>query len=167
MLRIITDGEDVHRIESADGTPVGWIRGRAVGFWGFSAEAQAVSAAAAAWRSLDGSLGRQFPGRVQHALVPERVHVLDGDACAWVADGDRRFARLYRRAVGGDWGDGGDRPFAIEFELPSYASAGIVIAAAHLLGAVIENQLDPRATGGANPPPASAIGGASTSVSAA
>jgi len=137
MLRIITDGEDEHRIESADGTPVGWIRGRVVGFSGFADEAQAVRAATAAWWSLDGSLRRQFPGRAQQAPVSERVHVLDEDTCAWVADGDRRLARLYRRGHGDGAGGG---PVTIEFDLPSYASAGIVIAAAHLLGAVIENQ---------------------------
>jgi hypothetical protein len=138
MLRIFADGEAAHRLEDPDGTAVGWVRGRGIGFRGFADERQAVDAAVAAWTALDAVLRRQFAGWPRHAPALDRLRVVHDGVYEWISDGHSSLARLHRVADAA--GPGG--PLAIELELPSFASEGIAIAAAQLVGEAIRKHVD-------------------------
>jgi hypothetical protein len=130
MLRVLADGDDTHRLEDADGTPVGWIRGRVIGLRGLADEDQAMAVAIAAWRALDAALRRQFSGWPRYEPRLDRLRIVHDGVHAWISDGTASLARLTRP------GDAHPHAssFAIEFELPSFASEGIVITAAQLMG---------------------------------
>ena len=107
MLRIFADGESAHRLEGPDGTVVGWVRGRGIGFRGFANERQAVDAAVAAWKALDAVLRRQFAGWPRHAPALDRLRVVHDGVYEWISDGDSTVARgptsLVLRRVNGRW----------------------------------------------------------------
>ena len=138
MLKIFADGEEAHRLEGPDGTVVGWVRGRGIGFRGFTSERQALTAAAAAWRALDAVLRRQFAGWPRHEPALDRLRVVHDGVYEWISDGDSALARLHRLDTGAEFG----RWLAIEFELPSFASEGIAVAAAQLVGEAIQKHVD-------------------------
>ena len=133
MLRIFAEGEAGHRLEGPDGTVVGWVRGRGIGFRGFADERHAVDAAVAAWKALDAVLRRQFAGWPRHTPALDRLRVVHDGVYEWVSDGDSSLARLYRFADA----PGPDGSLAIELELPSFASEGIAVAAAQLVGEAV------------------------------
>jgi hypothetical protein len=138
MLRVFADGEEAHRLEGPDGTVVGWVRGRGIGFRGFGDERQAVAAAVAAWRALDAVLRRQFAGWPRHEPALDRLRVVHDGVHEWISDGHAALARLHR--VDDAPRSGGS--LAIELELPSFASEGIAIAAAQLVGEAIQKNVD-------------------------
>ncbi|MFL5578516.1 MAG: hypothetical protein ACJ79S_21385 [Gemmatimonadaceae bacterium] len=142
MIKVLTAGEDVHRLEDDAGTHVGWIHGRALSFGGMRSEAEAVAAAAAAWQAFDAALRRHYFGRPPHDVVAERLRLVHDGAYEWVTDGRRPVARLYRPRHDRD--DGG---YSIELVLPSYASEGVAIAVAQVVG----NALVARRARGAAP----------------
>ena len=60
MLKILSDGDNKHRVEDSTGTQIGWISGRTIGFRGFATQDDARDAATAAWRAFDRVLRQQF-----------------------------------------------------------------------------------------------------------
>jgi len=126
MLNVLAQGDDMHRLERPDGTPVGWIRDRTIGLHGVGDERRAITAACAAWRALDAALRNQHPGWPRYEPVVDALHVVRDDRHEWIADASRRIARLLRR------GDAppGSASFALEFDLPSWATLGTLVSAA-------------------------------------
>jgi len=77
-------------------------------------------------------LRRQYPGWPSYAPVLDEVKLVHDGAYEWFADGTSPIARLVRpqrRAY--------DLTFGIELVLPSYASEGVAITAAHAVGAAL------------------------------
>lgn len=125
MLRVMEMGEGIHRIEGPDGTVVGWIRGRTVAFRGFSDVDAALDAASPASAALEKVLRRQYPGWPHYEVAREKLRLVHDGAYEWVSDGSAPIARLIRPV------DGKRDDYGLEFALPSYASEGVAIAAAH------------------------------------
>lgn len=132
MVRALADGEDRHRLEDADGRDIGWIVRRAIGFRGFATQQDAVDAAFASWQALEGALNREYAGRPKREVSPDALRVVHDGASEWVSDGLLPLARLQRPN-----GDTPDSSFAIELQLPSYATEGVTIAAAQVLARAI------------------------------
>lgn len=132
MLKILSDGDNRHRVEDAAGMQIGWIAGRTVGFRGFATEDDAREATSAAWCALDRVLRQQFAGWPRDAPKLDQLHTVHDGAYEWFSDGTAPIARLLRpqrRAY--------DHSFGIELVLPSYASEGVAIAAAHSVAMAI------------------------------
>jgi hypothetical protein len=136
MITVHADGDGRHRLEDASGRPVGWVRERAIGFGGMPSEEYALAAIVAAWPALTAALRRHYFGTPRHELVPERLRVVHDGAYEWVVDGQRPLARLHRPPADRDGGE-----LAIEFVLPSYATEGVVVSVAQVLGAVLQPHL--------------------------
>lgn len=131
MIKVLAAGENRHRLEDADGTHVGWIHGRALGFRGMRSEAEALAAAATAWRTFDAALRRNYFGRPAHETTLDELRLVHDGAYEWVTDGRAPLARLYRPGeMGGD--------FAIELVLPTYASEGVAISVAQVVGRALQ-----------------------------
>ena len=146
MFRVLADGDDTHRLEDAEGVAVGWIRGRVIGLRGLDDEQQATAVAIAAWRALTAALRRQFGGWPRYEPALDRLRVVHDGVHEWISDGTAPIARLVRE----EHGAARERshatahaaaqatthagPLAIEFELPSFASEGIAVSAAQLMG---------------------------------
>jgi hypothetical protein len=134
MLNVLAQGDDMHRLERPDGTPVGWIRDRTIGLHGVGGERRAIAAACAAWRALDAAVRNQHPGWPRYEPVAQELHVVHDGRHEWIADASRRLARLLRR---------GDAPpdsggFALEFDLPSWVTLGTLVAAAQSMSRAAE-----------------------------
>lgn len=132
MVRALADGEDRHRLEDADGRDIGWIVRRAIGFRGFATQEDAIDAALASWRALEAALNREYAGRPKRDVSRERIRVVHDGASEWVSDGQLPLARLQRPHE-----DTAEASFAIELQLPSYATEGVTVAAAQVLARVI------------------------------
>jgi hypothetical protein len=138
MLRVLSDGDDRYRLENEDDVQIGWINGRAIGFRGFATEAEAKQGAVSAWRALDLVLRRQYPGWPSYTPSLDQLQLVHDGAYEWFADGTAPIARLIRpqrRAY--------DLTFGIELVLPSYASEGVAITAAHAVGAAMAPEAAP------------------------
>jgi hypothetical protein len=86
----------------------------------------------AAWHALDLVLRRQYPGWPSYTPALDELQLVHDGAYEWFADGTAPIARLIRpqrRAY--------DLTFGIELVLPSYASEGVAITAAHAVGAAL------------------------------
>ena len=132
MLKILSDGDNKHRIEDGAGVRFGWIDGRTIGLRGFANEAIARDAAVAAWRALDAALRQQYPGWPRYAPAFEQLRTVHDGAYEWFYDGTTAIARLLRpqrRAY--------DTSYGIEFVLPSYASEGVAIMVAHNVASAV------------------------------
>jgi hypothetical protein len=126
MLKILSDGDNKHRLEDGTGVNVGWINGRAIGFRGFATEAVAREAAIVGWRALDTSLRQQYPGWPRYQPDYSQMRTVHDGTSEWFYDGTTEIARLLRpqrRAF--------DHSYGIGLLLPSYASEGVAITAAH------------------------------------
>lgn len=143
MFRVLADAERRHRLEDADGTPVGWIDGRTVGFRFLASEEQTLVATAAAWQALEAVLHREFGGRPSPALAADRLRYAREGAAEWIRDGARTIARVRRHD--------GEPPepasFTIELELPSYAHEGTTIVAAQLVARALAEHVSWRRDG--------------------
>jgi hypothetical protein len=138
MLRVLSDGDNRYRLENDNEVQIGWINGRAIGFRGFASEADAKEGALVAWRALDLVLRRQYPGWPSYTPALDELHLVHDGAYEWFADGTAPIARLVRpqrRAY--------DLTFGIELVLPSYASEGVAITAAHAVGAALASAAAP------------------------
>jgi hypothetical protein len=132
MLKILSDGDNKHRVEDSAGTQIGWINGRTIGFRGFDTEDDAREATIAAWRALGSALRQQYAGWPRYEPKLDQLRRIHDGAYEWFYDGTAPIARLLRpqrRAY--------DRSFGIELVLPSYASEGVAIAAAHSVAKAI------------------------------
>ena len=133
MLNVLAQGEDLHRLERSDGTPAGWIRDRTIGLHDVGDERRALTAACAAWRMLDAVLRREYPGWPRYEPAADALHVVRDGRHEWVADPRRRLARLLR--LGDALGRSG---CALEFDLPSYATLGTLVAAAQSMRRAVD-----------------------------
>ena len=134
MLRVLGDGDARYRLENDADVQVGWINGRAIGFRGFVTESDAKAGAIAAWRALDQVLRRQYPGWPSYEPSLAELQLVHDGAYEWFTDGTAPIARLLRpqrRAY--------DLTFGLELVLPSYASEGVAITAAHAVGAALSD----------------------------
>ena len=138
MIKVFADGENTHRLEDAEGRRIGWIRGRVIGFRGVRSEDEARTAVVAAHGPLDTSLRQHFPGWPQHTPSLARTRVVMDGAYEWIADGSHPLARLHRPVRESDRG-----LFALEFVLPSYASEGVAMSVAQVLGNALRPYLVP------------------------
>jgi hypothetical protein len=134
MIRVLADGEQRHRIEDAEGRLIGWIRRRAVGFRAFPSEGHAMTAAVAGWRALESVLRREYAGWPRFEPATDELRLVHDGAHEWISDGRTPLVRLIRPAAD----VGPDGSFAIEFVLPSYATEGVVIAAAQVVAGALQ-----------------------------
>jgi len=139
MVRALADGEGRHRLEGVDGRDIGWIVRRAIGFRGFATETHAMDAALDSWRALEASLNREYAGRPKREVLVDALHIVHEGSSEWISDGRTRLARLQR--LPDDMS--GLPEFAIELQLPSYATEGVAIAAAQVVARAIRHHLDP------------------------
>jgi hypothetical protein len=133
MLRIVSDGENRHRLEDATGTAIGWIRGRRIGFRGFATELMARGAVVATTQALQRALRQHYPGWVGYEPVVDKLRTVHDGTHEWFYDGTAQVARLLRprhRAY--------DTSLGIEFTLPSYASEGVAMAVAQSLANAVK-----------------------------
>jgi hypothetical protein len=157
MLKILSDGDNKHRVEDSAGTQIGWINGRTIGFRGFATEADAREATIAAWRAFEGALRQQYAGWPNYQPDLDQLRTMHDGAYEWFYDGTAPIARLLRpqpRAY--------DHSFGIELVLPSYASEGVAIAAAQSVARAIEPYRDVSTTAISRPVAAAVSPRAST-----
>jgi len=140
MFKIFIDGNDDRlRLEDTAGRQVGWIRGHTFGFVGLANEKTALRAAVDAWRSLEKTLQRGYPGRAPRPVNESNVEVVHDGAYEWIADGFRPIARLLRPRTERNSEDS----FALEFLAPSYATQHVAIAAAQAVWEVVSEHIAP------------------------
>ena len=146
MLKILSDGDNRHRVEDAAGAQIGWINGRTIGFRGFVTEGDAHDAAIAARHAFDSALRQHHAGWPRVEPRFDQLQTMHGGAYDWFYDGTAPIARLLRpqrRAY--------DDSFGIELVLPSYASEGEAIAAAHSVAMAIAPYRDAAPVAGDRP----------------
>ena len=141
MIKVFADGENTHRLEDSSGQAIGWIRGRVIGFRGVRSEEEATVAVVAAHGPLETSLRQHFPGWPSHTPSLARTRIVMDGAYEWIADGSHPLARLHRPGQESDRG-----LFALEFVLPSYASEGVAMSVAQVLGNALRPFLVPDAS---------------------
>lgn len=127
MIRILAEGENLHRLEDASGCWIGWVRGRSIGLRGMHTETEAIAMAGALWEPLEAALARQFPGRAVRSVLPSEIRIVHDGSGEWVSDGRIPMARLLREA------DGRSARISLEFPLPSYAHLNAVLSVAHVV----------------------------------
>jgi hypothetical protein len=132
MLKILSDGDNKHRVEDSAGRQIGWINGRAIGFRGFATEEDARNAAIAAWRAFDRTLRQEYIGWPRYEPNLDGLRRMHDGAYEWFYDGTSPIARLLRSHPRAH-----DRSLGIELVLPSYASDGVAIATAHAVAMAI------------------------------
>lgn len=133
MFKIIDEGDNKFRLESATGVDVGWIRGHTIGFRGLPTETAVIEAAADSSQALELSLAREFLGRPVHDIDTSDIRLVHDGAYEWVADGDRPLARILRPTSG----PFSEEAFGIELLVPTYASHHVIIACAHAVWRVL------------------------------
>lgn len=149
MITVTAQGDRRYRILDRRGHVVGWIDANAVGFRGWTRDDDAIAAAAAAWEPLEATLRRHYFGRPLRLAPEGPLRLVHDGAYEWVSDGRTPIARLHRQAGSVATGErpaaslapsdatarrrdaGGE--LALEFVLPSYATEGVVHAAAQVL----------------------------------
>jgi hypothetical protein len=128
MFTVLSAGDGKYRVEDGAGTHVCSISGRSIAIRGFADEEAARDAALAGWGALEVALRQEFGGWLQYEPRRDRLRTVHDGAYEWLYDGTMAIARLLRPLR-----VGADRSFGIEFVLPSYASDGTAITAAHVI----------------------------------
>ena len=133
MLHLMRDGENRYRLIDERGREVGWIRGRAVRFFGLTSEEHVMQAARRAWRALQDVLRREFADR---AGPPEgdRLRLVHDGAYEWISDGTIPIARLFRPKPFQE------SSFAIELVVPAYADDRLAISAVHAMADALRQE---------------------------
>ncbi len=137
MVRALADGEERHRLEDVDGRDIGWIVRRAIAYRGFPTETHAIDAGLDSWRALEASLNREYAGRPKREVLVDALHIVREGSSEWISDGRTRLAKVLR--LPDDMS--GLSGFAIELQLPSYATEGVAIAAAQVVARAIRHLL--------------------------
>lgn len=133
--KLISLGDRKHRLETASGRLLGWIRGHAVGLSGLRDEKEVLTWAPSLRLALDDALARQYAERYQPVSDFSNLRLVHDGAYEWIAAGDVPLARVHRPSS-----KRGDR-FALEFVLPSYASEPVAIAAARRLATMLHERI--------------------------
>ena len=136
MLHVLPDGERRYRLIDGDGREVGWIRGRAVRFFGFLSEQDMVTAARNAWRALQTVLGRAV-GRAADGTLPRQLRLVHDGAYEWISDGMIPVARVFRPTPSIE------SSMAIELVIPAYADERVAVAAAHAIADALSQTATP------------------------
>lgn len=150
MIKILSEGDGKHRIENDRDERLGWVNGLAIGFRGFATEDDARDAAVAARRCLDRMIRSQHNGWPLHAIAASDIHTVHDGAYEWFFDGTIAIARVLRpqrRAY--------DMSYGIELVLPSFATDGLIVTAAHALCSAVAPYRDEPAIDAAKPARAS------------
>ena len=148
MFKVFIDGNDDRlRLEDLAGRQIGWIRGHTFGFSGLANEQAAIRAAVDAWRSLEKTLQRGYPGRAPRPVNESNVGLVHDGAYEWIADGFRPIARLLRPRTARNSEDS----FALELLAPSYATQHVTIAAAQAVWEVLSEHIAPTTQDAARP----------------
>lgn len=148
MFKVFIDGNDDRlRLEDPAGRKIGWIRAHAFGFGGLTNEKAALRAAVDAWRSLEKTLQRGYPGRAPRPVDESNVGLVHDGAYEWIADGLRPIARLLRPRTERNSEDS----FALEFLVPLYATQHVTIAAAQAVWEVLSEHIASATTNAARP----------------
>jgi hypothetical protein len=129
MLHFLPDGEHRYRLIDGDGREVGWIRGRALRFFGVRSEQELMTAASKAWRALQSVLTCAV-GRATDGALPRQLRLVHDGAYEWIADGMIPIARVFRSKSMIDASPAIDSPLAIELVMPSYADEQVAKSAA-------------------------------------
>lgn len=134
--KLVSLGDRKHRLETAAGRVLGWIRGHAVGLFGLRDESDALTWAPSLRRALDDALAREYPERYQPVRDFSNLRLVHDGAYEWIAAGDVPLARVHRPSS-----ERGDDRFALEFVLPSYASEAVTITAATMLATMLYERI--------------------------
>ena len=132
MFNVLSDGDGKYRLEDSNGTQVSWISGRTIGFRGFASERAARDAALDGWDALELALRREFGGWMHHEPSRDQLRTVHDGAYEWFYDGRIAIARLLRPLAVAK-----HDTFGIQFVLPSYATDGAVISAAHAVATAV------------------------------
>jgi len=148
MFKVFIDGNDDRlKLEDPAGRKIGWIHDHTLGFGGLTNENAALRVAVDAWRSLEKTLQRVYPGRAPRPVNESNVRLVHDGAYEWIADGSRPIARLLRPRTERN----SENSFAVEFLAPSYATQHVTIAAAHAMWEIFSEHIA-SATPNATPP---------------
>jgi hypothetical protein len=137
MYTVLSDGDGKYRLEDAAGMQVSWVSGRAIGFRGFADEEAARAAALDGWEALEHTLRREYGGWMHYEPRRDRLRTVHDGAYEWFYDGSIAIARLLRPLE-----LQGHETFGIQFVLPSYATDGAVLTAAHNVAQVVARHRD-------------------------
>jgi hypothetical protein len=127
--KLVSEGDGKFRLEDQWGEMVAWARGHVVGLNGFFSVAESMAAVPILVQALDEVLERErLPWR-RPEVDYDMMRLAHDGAYEWIAVGAVPLARLHRPR--------GDAPpndsFAIELVLPSNATEGTAITAAHAI----------------------------------
>jgi hypothetical protein len=147
MLRVMANDTDGYTLETAEGTRIGWVGARVIGFRGFKNETAALDAAPVMWSTLFAALRRARAidaGKDPSAAAAEpgqgSLCVVREGAYEWIVDRGASIARLLRST---------ERELAVEFVLPGAVALNTTITAAQAMYAALQPCWAPDAT----PPP--------------
>lgn len=132
-LRVFDDDNGFILLNDSD-VPVGWIRGRDLGFGYFGSEQESMIAARGGYDALAGWVARLGRSRPLPPLGTGKLRVTrDGDE-AWITDRSNRVARLVRPVLPGAEPDD---QLGIELQLPAGVGAVAAIGGAQVVYSAI------------------------------
>lgn len=127
-MKVLSDGDNRYRLTNDDGRELGWIRGRALRFFGFASADDVMAAAQRAWHALVAVLRADvFASRGQESHPTLRLE-RDGDY-DWISDGQMLLARMRRPRSN----TGRDASFDIELVVPVSANKRLPLRAARAI----------------------------------
>ena len=152
MMEVLACGGGEYRLVDSSGNDVGWIRSTAIGtgqlttkvigFGGFATEAAARERAREGGRAIADFLERDFGVRCPELSEPSRLHGRYDSDAHWPAWDRVPAARLTSLDSAHDPA----RQLAIEFALPSFASAdSVAVRAAGVGFDALDTQREPLA----------------------
>jgi hypothetical protein len=133
MLEVIPAGEQHYRLVDGTGRDVGWIRRRAVRFFGFTSKAAVMHAAVVAWRAMRNVLMQRGGGVSPRRDDLDELRVVHDGAYEWISDGRIPIARLYREAAN----PGSAGTFAVELIVPRDSVDESIVPVAHAIAAAL------------------------------
>jgi hypothetical protein len=129
MIRLLSTPDDAYRIADDGDTTIGWLRGRVVRIEGFPDVDAAIAAVVRTYPALNAALRNHYPGWPPRAPRADELSIQHDGAYEWIAQGSHPLARLIRFA---------DRDVcALEFVLPSYATEGVALTVAQVVGSAV------------------------------
>lgn len=129
MLDVIPAGEQHYRLVDRAGRDVGWIRRRAVRFFGFTSKSAVMRAAVVAWRAMRRVVAQRSGSPPPRRDDLDELRIVHDGAYEWISDGRIPIARLYREAKN----DGSPGTFAVELIVPRNGEEQSVVAVAHAI----------------------------------
>jgi hypothetical protein len=128
-MKVLPEGADRYRLTSDDGRELGWIRGRAVRFFGFASGDSVMETAQRAWRALLSVLRADIFARRGDAANSPTLRLERDDEYDWISDGRIPLARMRRPRSN----TGRDASFDIELVVPVNAHERLALRAARAI----------------------------------